>query len=101
MLFYVMGALSEISWRPHTWFRLLSLTLLVCASSFAQPAQFDGPAELPRVYVHSALADTPAPGKVISVHAGDNLQPAINKAGCGDQIELQSRQGFTGAFPLP
>ncbi len=96
-----MGALSEISWRPHTCFRLLSLTLLVCASSFAQQAQFDGPAELPRVYVRSALADTPAPGKVISVHARDNLQAAINRAGCGDTIELQSGEVFTGAFHFP
>jgi hypothetical protein len=82
---------------------LLSLLLAVqlCSVMYAQQPQFDGPAELPRVYVKSALTDTPAAGKTISVHAGDNLQPAINKAECGDTIELQSGETFTGAFRFP
>src|SRR5262249_37857637 len=75
--------------------------LLLLRASTAQQAQFDGPAELPRVYVHSAMADTPAPGKTISVRAGDNLQEAINSAECGDTIQLQQGEVFTGAFHFP
>jgi len=65
------------------------------------PANFDGPAELPRVLVRSAIADTPAPGKVITVHAGENLQAAIDRASCGDRVELQAGATFTGAFRFP
>jgi hypothetical protein len=76
------------------------LCFMVCvlqSLSFSQQAQLDGPAELPRVYVKSALADTPAGGKTISVHAGQNLQQAIDSAKCGDKIELQAGMVFTGA----
>jgi hypothetical protein len=69
--------------------------------SAAQQAQFDGPAELPRVYVRSAVSDTPAPGKRIAVHAGDSLQSAINSASCGDTIELQAGEVFVGVFHFP
>jgi hypothetical protein len=62
---------------------------------------FDGPAELPRVYMQSSMADTPAPGQTIPVNAGDNLQTAINRANCGDTIELQAGATFTGRFTLP
>jgi hypothetical protein len=62
---------------------------------------FDGPAELPRVTVSSAMADTPAPGSVISVNAGGNLQTALNSAQCGDTIQLQAGATFTGKFTVP
>jgi hypothetical protein len=62
---------------------------------------FDGPAELPRVYLHTALADTPAAGKTIQVNAGGNLQSALNSASCGDTIELQAGTTFSGTFKLP
>ncbi len=62
---------------------------------------FDGPAELPRVYVKSALADTPAPGKNIAVKAGGNLQEALNKAACGDTIQLEAGATFQGMLRLP
>ena len=62
---------------------------------------FDGPAELPRVTVPSAMSDTPAPGSVITVNAGGNLQTALNNAHCGDVIELQAGATFTGRFTLP
>ncbi len=62
---------------------------------------FDGPAELPRVYVLSALADTPAPGSVIAVAQGGDFQSALNSAQCGDTITLQSGAVFTGSFTLP
>jgi hypothetical protein len=61
----------------------------------------DGPAELPRVYIQSALVATPAPGSVIPVPAGENLQAALDKASCGDTIELQAGATYTGVFTLP
>jgi hypothetical protein len=64
-------------------------------------ANFDGPAELPRVTVPSAMSDTPAPGSVINVNASGNLQTALNSAHCGDTIQLQAGATFTGSFTLP
>ena len=68
---------------------------------FAQQGQFDGPAELPRIHVKSALADTPSPGKVIAVHAGDDLQSALNSAECGARLELEAGATFAGNFRFP
>jgi len=62
---------------------------------------YDGPAELPRVYVQSDLASTPAPGKVTFVPSGGDFQQALDKAKCGDTIELQAGAVFTGKFNLP
>jgi hypothetical protein len=62
---------------------------------------YDGPAELPRVTVPSAMADTPAPGAVINVNAGGNLQTALNAAQCGDVIQLQAGATFSGSFTVP
>jgi Putative Ig domain len=61
----------------------------------------DGPAELPRVTVARSMADSPAPGAVISVNAGGDLQTALNNAHCGDTVELQAGAVFTGMFTLP
>ena len=63
--------------------------------------QFDGPAELPRVYVSSSLAETPNRGRIRSVNAGNNLQQAIDNAACGDTIRLQAGATFTGRFVFP
>lgn len=71
------------------------------ASDAAKKEGFDGPAELPRVYVHSALADTPAPGRVHEIHQGDDLQKAIDDAKCGDTLALQAGATFSGLFRLP
>lgn len=62
---------------------------------------FDGPAELPRAYVQSDLAQTPAPGAVISVPKGGDFQQALNSAKCGDTIQLQAGATYTGQFHLP
>jgi hypothetical protein len=67
----------------------------------AGQGKFDGPAELPRVYVKSSLADTPAKGKVLSVKAGDNLQAALDGASCGEILELEAGAVFSGRFVLP
>jgi hypothetical protein len=63
--------------------------------------RFDGPAELPRVHVQSALADTPANGPVHEIHEGDDLQKAIDGAKCGETLALQAGATFRGVFRLP
>ncbi|MFZ0772505.1 MAG: putative Ig domain-containing protein [Candidatus Sulfotelmatobacter sp.] len=62
--------------------------------STATNGNFDGPAELPRVYLQTTLADTPAPGSTITVPAGGDLQTALNNASCGDTVELQAGATF-------
>ncbi len=69
--------------------------------SKAISGNFDGPAELPRVYVQSDLAQTPAPGSVISVPKGGDLQQALNRVKCGETVQLQAGAVYTGAFYLP
>lgn len=76
-------------------------TLNLSISPSTTGGTFDGPAELPRVYLQSAMANTPAPGSTISVNAGGDLQSALNSAGCGDTISLQSGATFTGIFTFP
>ena len=97
---------------PHAESLMLPARLLVLVvflgifslSSYSQsaPAQsnFDGPAELPRVYVKSALSDTPAPGHRWTVNERGNLQEALDKAACGDTVELPAGATFRGRFNL-
>jgi hypothetical protein len=67
----------------------------------ASGGNFDGPAELPRKYLKSSLADTPAPGRLRVVKESENLQQAINDAKCGDTLELQVGATFRGVFRFP
>jgi Putative Ig domain len=69
--------------------------------SVAPANGYDGPAQLPIATVASAMADTPAPGAVITVNAGGNLQAALKSAQCGDTIQLQAGATFTGNFEFP
>jgi hypothetical protein len=62
---------------------------------------FDGPAELPRIYVKSALPDTPAPGQTALVKNSGELRAALDKATCGETIRLQAGASFPGNFTLP
>jgi hypothetical protein len=82
------------------------LMLLFCwtLGGFTQTsgkANFDGPAELPRVYVSSQLSDTPAPGKTLFAKDGAELQWALDAAHCGDKILLQAGARFAGNFMFP
>jgi hypothetical protein len=61
---------------------------------------YDGPAELPRVFLNTSLADTPARGGVTHIYANGDLQSALNNASCGDTIELQAGATFSGAYRL-
>ncbi|MGC2172336.1 MAG: hypothetical protein WA555_14510 [Candidatus Sulfotelmatobacter sp.] len=49
----------------------------------------------------SSLADTPAPGNILPVKEGDNLQKAIDSAQCGDTLGLQAGAVFRGVFRFP
>jgi hypothetical protein len=62
---------------------------------------FDGPAELPRIYIQTEMSKTPAPGSIITVQSGENLQSALNSANCGDTVLLQAGATFTGPFIFP
>ena len=75
-----------------------SLTVTVGSST---AGNFDGPAELPRIYIQSSLADTPASEAVTLVPKGGNLQTALDNANCGDTIHLQAGASFTGVFTFP
>ena len=75
-----------------------AFTLKVASGS---TSGFDGPAELPRVYIETATANTPATGTTTTVNAGGDFQSALNSANCGDTIQLQAGATFTGVFTLP
>jgi len=83
----------------HTASKAFSLSVAQAPSATA--GTYDGPAQLPRTYVQSALANTPAPGTTIQVGAGGNLQTALNSANCGDTIQLAAGATFAGVFTLP
>lgn len=80
---------------------MLMTASLSMAKAKAKPGAYDGPAELPIATVASAMSDTPAPGSIISVNAGGDLQSALNNAQCGDIIELQAGATFSGQFIVP
>jgi hypothetical protein len=69
--------------------------------NIAATTGYDGPAQLPIATVASSMADTPAPGSVINVSAGADLQAALNSAQCGNTIQLQAGATFTGTFKFP
>lgn len=67
----------------------------------ASTANFDGPAELPRVLMKTALSETAAPGQSLVVSANDDLQHAIDNARCGDTLKLEAGATFRGLFRFP
>ena len=71
------------------------------STSITAGSNYDGPAELPKVTVPTAMSGTPAPGAVINVNAGGNLQTALNNAQCGQTIQLQAGATFSGKFNVP
>jgi len=79
---------------------LMSVVSLATAQS-SSPAKFDGPAELPRVYVKSGMSDTPANGRVLTVKDSAELQSALGNAQCGDRILLSAGVQFVGSFKFP
>ena len=69
--------------------------------TIASGSGYDGPAQLPLVTVPTSMADSPAPGSVITVNAGGSLGTALSNAKCGDTIQLQAGATFTGPFNVP
>jgi hypothetical protein len=80
-----------LAWLSAASFSALSQESLNKNSS---PSNFDGPAELPRTYIDSSLQATPAPGKTVTVHAGEDPSQAIANASCGDTVQLQAGATF-------
>ncbi|HZP17351.1 MAG TPA: Ig domain-containing protein [Terriglobales bacterium] len=78
-----------------------SLSVSAPPAASAAPTGYDGPAELPRVYMQTSLASTPAPGTVVQVSAGGSLQSALTNAHCGDTITLAAGAVFSGLFTFP
>ena len=76
-------------------------TTLTLAVSSTSASGFDGPAELPRTYIRSAMSNTPAPGSTITVASRGDLQSVLNSAHCGDTLQLQAGATFTGVFTFP
>ena len=58
-----------------------------------------GDARLPKVFLNTDY--TPPAGGVIRVHAGGDLQAALDRAVPGDQVVLDAGATFTGNFLLP
>src|ERR1700741_2414315 len=89
----------------HRIFLLLLISfspyISIWAQTKADSGRFDGPAELPRQTVKTALSETPAHGKSILVKNSAELSGAIEKAACGDTIRLQAGVEFAGNFTLP
>ena len=80
----------------------ISIFLCVTLPAFAQERTgFDGPAELPRGNVKSSIADTPAPEHEWRARDSSAFQQALDKAKCGDTIELQPGSTYSGSFDLP
>jgi len=83
---------------------LIFLFIVSCSALNAEVSKregFDGPAELPRVYVKTSLADTPAPGHVLRPKDSAGLKDSLRRAACGDTIELQADVTYAGYFELP
>jgi len=89
--------LSVTDSSGHSVSRNLGLDVAAQTQNGAQ----DGPAQLPRVYMQTAVADTPSPGAVVKVNTGSDLQGALNVAACGDTIEVPAGSTFTGTVTLP
>lgn len=73
---------------------------LMSGSLFA----FTGPVaipQLPQIYFNSEPNQFPMTGHSIPVHAGDDLQTAINSAQPGDELVLDAGAVWTGNFYLP
>jgi hypothetical protein len=85
----------------HSYALSVSPSSSTSSTSSTSTSGYDGPAELPRVLIPTAMANTPAPGTTITVNSGGNLQSALDNASCGDTILLQAGATFTGLFKFP
>ena len=85
----------------HSYTLSVSAASSTTTTTTTSSGTYDGPAELPRILISTAMSDTPAPGTTITVPSGGSLQTALNNANCGDTIVLQAGATFTGLFKFP
>lgn len=64
------------------------------------PADTSSVAELPRVYLNTAVSSTPSAGRSLLVHAGGNLQAALDSARSGDKIILDACATYRGNYSI-
>ena len=89
---------------PNSVWILILLFIASCSPATGQVSDgkgFDGPAELPRLYVKTSLVDTPAPGHRLRAKDTDGLKDSLRRAACGDTVELQPDVTYAGYFELP
>jgi len=98
--FWRVSASAVLSLAFFTILPAMSVAIGQAVDAESSKAGFDGPAELPREHVRSSLRHTPAPGKTVRVHTGDDPSQAVAQASCGDTIELQAGATF-GRLSLP
>jgi hypothetical protein len=84
---------------------VLFIALLATYGRQATPSSgpgrnYDGPAELPRVYVSSSVTSTPANGTVWNAKTSEQLREALKEARCGDVLKLEAGSTFLGQFHL-
>ena len=77
-----------------------SLTITVQAGTATPLPSGATDAELPRVYLNTAVSATPSPGRTIRVSAGDakGLQAALDTSVLGDRILLAAGARYVGNF---
>ena len=93
-----MGSFTFVTKVTDAANRSASQTLTLTVSSAS--GSFDGPAELPRVFLKTSTANTPAPGVSRYVPAGGDLQAVLDATNCGDTILLQAGASFIGNYHL-
>ena len=77
-----------------------SVTITVQAGTAAPLPSGATDAELPRVYLNTAMSNTPSAGRTLRVAAGGNLQAALDSAVPGDKLLLAAGATFRGSFTI-
>jgi len=75
------------------------LGLLASTATVSAATASTAPPQPPKVLLSTSY--TPPTGALINVHAGDDLQAALDRALPGDQVVLDAGASFTGNFVLP
>jgi len=79
--------------------KVANATVTVTADTVTPPpADTSSTIELPRVYLTTTVASTPSTGRTLAVHAGGNLQAALDSARFGDKILVDSCATFRGNY---
>ncbi len=71
------------------------------ADTTTPPIVLDIAPELPRVFLNTAVSNTPSTGRTLTVSATGNLQTALDTAQSGDKIVLACGASYVGQYTLP